>query len=682
MDTAVNQMDGPETRAAPNPDVTGNNGLHADAVAKAGSSDKVANNAEEDLSPTDLKMAAVDTSKSVFLIGTSVTLLVVIVLSMMFVFLDRTRVIPIQEKSTFCCDTEARQVIATLNTSLDPCEDFYQHVCMRAADIESTYVSPMFKVAIYWKEVEMMGPGGTPAGRLISSIRPPLGPGQLMEQTDVSNFTKAILSVLGHVLKSASSTPAMVEFLAELSVVYRVPGVVSLGFSTKEAEVSGTALVLERQTSCFPESGPGPSAQKALRLFNTAFETEVTFEQLVAFGKTVAAIRSKKQTESIRDVKHVETAPFRGISQHQWADVLKRFVFPVHPEVKYLILRPEEGLSEIVDELSKPDNQPASLAYAVICAARRASMDVTDAIFDYRNRLSLCLPNKLQLCALEDIVKAQIVSNANDDALLREMMARVRDAVLRDALLSHIFRGRDREMVTAELWRLKLLLPKETTGAANVPMPERVKSQSLALSVLRARSYIFNIARTKVQRGIPSRDFLSEVRVKRRNDVLYVPTNLYVQLRFLSQEKRFLALPIVGVSMASEMWSFLLESTAWSNDTQANIASFYACFRNSYFGSRDDGGMATDMAHTALGLVSAQNSADKLEWGSLRRIDSTDITQQQLFYYLFVYNHCALVPMEKPGPALNVALRNDPEFVRTFRCEARSGMSQRVACMT
>ncbi|KAL1436212.1 hypothetical protein MTO96_010949 [Rhipicephalus appendiculatus] len=617
MDAADNQMDGHQTNAAPNSDVKAHNTHELAVAAKRSSSEKVLSNDDDELSPTEMKMAAVDASKTVFLIGTSVTLLVVIVLSMMFVFLDRARVVPLQDKSTFCCDTEARQVIATLNTTLDPCEDFYQHVCMRAADIESTYVSPMFKVAIYWKEVQMMGPG--------------------------------------------ASASTVVELLAELSVVYRIPAVVSFGFSTEETEVSGTALVLERHTSCFPEGGPGPSAQKALRVFNEELKTEVTSEQLATFAKKVAS-RSSKQAKSKRVVKHVESTPFQGVSQHQWADILKRFVYPVHPEVKYLTMIPEDGLSQIVDELAKRDNQPASLAYAVICAARTASMDVTDAIFDYQSRVSLCLPNKLHLCALEDIVKAQMVSNPMDDALLREMMTRVRDAVVRDALKSHIFRGGDRELVTAELWRLKLMLPKETTGGFERSCAGR--------------------SQTKVERGIPSRDFLSEVRVKRRNDVLYVPTNLYVQLRFLSQEKNFLALPMVGVSMASEMWSFLLESAIWSNDTQGNIASFYACFRNSYFGSRNDDGLATDMAHAALGLVSAQNSADKLDWQSSHRIDSTEMTQQQLFYYLFAYNQCSLVPIEKPGPALNVALRNDPEFVQTFKCEASSRMSQRVSCMT
>ncbi|KAH6927905.1 hypothetical protein HPB50_009794 [Hyalomma asiaticum] len=673
------QMDGHE--AAPNFDVKANNVHHPHGAAKISSTEKVVSNDEEDLSPTDIRMAAVDASKTVFLIGTSATLLVVIVLSMMFVFLDRARVVAVQGRSSICCDMEARQVIAMLNTTLDPCEDFYQHVCMRATDIQSTYVSPMFKVAIYWKEAEMMGTGGTPAGLLISALRPTAASGKLMEATDVGNFTKAIMSLLGQTLKSATSAAAMVAFLAELSVVYRVPAVVSLGFSTKDPEVSGTVLVLERQTGCFPEGGPGPSAQKALHVFNEAFKTEVTFEQLAAFAKRLSSTGSKKAV-SKRDMQHVESAPFQGVSQHQWAHILNQFVFPVHPEVKYLSMRPGDGLSEIVGELSKQDNQPASLAYTIICAARTASMDVTDAIFDYHNRLSLCLPNKLQLCALEDIVKAQMVSNPVDDALLREMMTRVRDAVVRDAVSSHVFRGRDKELVTAELWRLKLMLPKDSTGASEVPLPDGVKSNSLALNVLRGRSYVFNIAQTKVQRDIPSRDFLSEVKVKRRKDTLYVPTNLYVQLRFFSQEKTFLALPLVGVSMASEMWSFLLESTIWSNDTQGNIASFYACFRNSYFGTRHDGGMATEMAHTALGLVSAQNSADRSEWDSSHRIDSMDLTQQKLFYYLFAYNQCSMVPMEKPGPALNVALRNDPEFVRTFRCEARSRMSQRVSCMT
>ncbi|KAH8021862.1 hypothetical protein HPB51_018711 [Rhipicephalus microplus] len=681
MDAAVNQVDRQETNAAPNSDVKANDTHELAVTAKSRSSEKVLSKDDDELSLTEMKMAAADASKSVFVIGTSVTLLVVIVLSMMFVFLDRARVFPLQERSSFCCEMEARQVIAALNTTLDPCDDFYQHVCMRATDIQSTYVSPMFKVAIYWKEVEMMGPGGTPAGLLISALRPTAAPGELMEETNVTNFTKAILSLFGQALRSQASASTVVEILAELSVVYRIPAIVSFGFSTKEIEVSGTALVLERHTSCFSKGGPGPSAQKALHVFNKQVKTEVTSEQLATFAKKLAS-KSSKQAQLKRIVKHVESSPFQGLSQHQWVDILKRFVYPVHPEVKYLTMLLEDGLSEIVDELAKRDNQPASLAYAVICAARTASMDVTDAIFDYQSRVSLCLPNKLHLCALEDIAKAQMVSNPMDDALFLEMMTRVRDTVVRDALKSHIFRGRDRELVTTELGRLKLMLPKETTGASNAALPNRVQSKNLALTILRGRSYVFNITRSKVERGIPSRDFLSEVKVKRRNDVLYVPTNLYVQLRFLTLEKNFLALPMVGVSMASEMWSFLLESEIWSNDTQGNIASFYACFRNSYFGSGNDDGMATDMAHTALGLVSAQNSADKLGWQSSLRIDSTDMTQQQLFYYLFTYNQCSLVPMEKPGPVLNVALRNDPEFRQTFRCESSSRMSQRVRCMT
>ncbi|KAL3194197.1 hypothetical protein MRX96_016330 [Rhipicephalus microplus] len=649
MDAAVNQVDRQETNAAPNSDVKANDTHELAVTAKSSSSEKVLSKDDDELSLTEMKMAAADASKSVFVIATSVTLLVVIVLSMMFVFLDRARVFPLQERSSFCCEMEARQVIATLNTTLDPCDDFYQHVCMRATDIQSTYVSPMFKVAIYWKEVEMMGPGGTPAGLLISALRPTAAPGELMEETNVTNFTKAILSLFGQALRSEASASTVVEILAELSVVYRIPAIVSFGFSTKEIGVSGTALVLERHTSCFSEGGPGPSAQKALHVFNEQVKTEVTSEQLATFAKKLAS-KSSKQAQLKRIVKHVESSPFQGLSQHQWVDILKRFVYPVHPEVKYLTMLLEDGLSEIVDELAKRDNQPASLAYAVICAARTASMDVTDAIFDYQSRVSLCLPNKLHLCALEDIAKAQMVSNPMDDALFLEMMTRVRDTVVRDALKSHIFRGRDRELVTAELGRLKLMLPKETSGASNVAFPNGVQSKNLALTILRGRSYVFNITQSKVERGIPSRDFLSEVKVKRRNDVLYVPTNLYVQLRFLTLGKE--------LPSPAQWWE------------------------NSYFGSGNDDGMATDMAHTALGLVSAQNSADKLGWQSSLRIDSMDMTQQQLFYYLFTYNQCSLVPMEKPGPVLNVALRNDPEFRQTFRCESSSRMSQRVRCMT
>ncbi|KAK8766507.1 hypothetical protein V5799_006712 [Amblyomma americanum] len=657
------------------------NNIHYSGVTKTSSAEKVSTGGPQDVTPVDPRTTLANSGKAVFLIGGSATLLSVIVLSMLFIFLDRPRVVPIQDQSDFCCDTEARQVMATVNTSLDPCNDFYQHVCAKAADIESIYVSPMFKVAVYWKEVEALGIGGSPAGIFISALRPTLPTGLFIAETDVANFTAAILDTVTHVPKPLASASSIVTFFAELSLVYKVPTVLSFGVPAKESGSPATTLVLDRRTDCFTEVDPGTWIKAGLEVFNAKFKSTVELDDLLAFAEKISSSAVKQPREK-REIRHVYNVPFDGVSQRQWSKVLKEFVFPLYPDVKYLSLSPDHDLSELLDVLSKAVNQPVSLAYAVVCAAEKAAVDVTDAIFDYHSQLSLCLSDKLHICALEDVVKAEAVSNHVDDALLREMMNRVRDAVVRDALSSHIFRDQDRELVSTELWRMRLMLPKESSGAEKVPAPDAQAASNLAYSVLQARFYVFSIERAKIRRGIPSRDFLSDVRVKRQRDVLYVPTNLYVQLRFISRERDFMVLPMAGVSMAAEMWSFLLENKAWSNDTLVNIASFYACFRNSYFGIREDDGTATNMAHTALGLVSAQNSADRLEWDSPHKIDSVYLTLQQLFYYLFVYNQCSLVPMEKPGPTLNVALRNDAEFGRSFRCEARSSMSQRVTCMT
>lgn len=667
--------------AAPSDGCSGNNIAVPPTAAKPPCFDGVAKTPEHCVvSNGDVKTIAVENGKSLFFIGGLATLLSIIVLAMLYVFVDRPRGQAISNQGEFCCEAEARQLIAVINASVDACDDFYQHVCMRAADIESTYVSPMFKVAIYWKEVEIMGSGGTPAGLLISALSPVLPPAELMQETDVANFTRAIVEAAHHLPAAVTKAPALVAFFAEMSLVYRMPAPVSFSFSAKESGAPATTLGLARRTDCFSEAESHDWVESGLGVLNAALKINVTVDQLLAFAKRLTFPRVMMSATKYT-VKHVDSVPFEGVSPREWEDILKQYVFPLQPAVKTLSFRKEHNLSELVTQLSDAANQPVSVAYAVLCTARKASIEVTNALFDYNNRFSLCVPNRLHLCALEDVVRAHMVSNRVEDAYLRDLLVRMRGNVIRDAVASNLFAGNDRDSVASQLDRVKLMLPKETTGVENVPAPDALTAGNLASTVLKARSYVFNITRAQVASNIPSRDFLSEARLKRRRDILYVTTNLYVQLKFLSRDKGFLVLPIVGVDMAAELWAFLLENTAWSNETLAKIASFYACFRDSYFGGRDDAGMATDMAHMALGLRSTKDVLERVDWRSPHEVDGMRFTQQQMLYYLLVYNQCALIPTQKPGEALNIALRNEPDFARAFECREESQMSQRVACM-
>ncbi|KAH9381829.1 hypothetical protein HPB48_016344 [Haemaphysalis longicornis] len=667
---------------APSHCCSGNNNAALPTASKVSPVEVSTKKSHCDVSDGDVKAISVKAGKSALFIGGLATLLTIIVLALLFVFVNRPRAHAITEKGEFCCETEARQVMAVINASVDTCDDFYEHVCMRAADIESTYVSPMFKVAIYWKEVEMMGSGGTPAGRLISALSPVLSPAELLKETDVANFTAAIVEAAEHFPGAATKASALVAFFAEMSLVFKVPTLVSFSFSAKESGAPATTLRLARRTDCFYEAESNAWVESGLEVLNAALKTNVTAGQLVAYAKKVAVtFPNVKMSTSKHTVKHVNSVPFKGVSPHEWQDILKQYVFALEPEVKTLSFKEEHNLSELVEQLSDTGNQPVSVAYAVLCTARKASIEVTNALFDYHNRFSLCVPDRLHLCTLEDVMRAHMVSSRVDDAYLRDMLPRVRERVIRDAVASNLFMGKDRDSLISQLEKVKLMLPKEATGVEDVPDPSAMAKEDLAPTVLKARAYLFNITRAKVAKNIPSRDFLSDARLKRRGSTLYVPTNLYVQLKFLSRDKGFLVLPLVGVDMAAELWAFILESRAWSNETSAKIASFYACFKNSYFGSLDDATTATDMAHVALGLKSAQDVLERVDWRTPHKVDGTDFTQEQMLYYLLVYNQCSLIPAQKPGKALNIALRNDPEFARAFQCPAESQMSQRVSCI-
>ncbi|KAH6929678.1 hypothetical protein HPB50_004736 [Hyalomma asiaticum] len=189
-----------------------------------------------------------------------------------------------ENASSFCCPDEARAVLRVLNASVDPCEDFYGHVCSLADGGAKARLSPTIRVAVIRRRLELaaVGAGSTAAGRILASIKRHFLEKEESSQQDIADFAAAILGT--GLVKERMNSSRMVRFFAQLSFRYGLPGVFS--FSVSKA---GTSLSIERNDHCFLDDD-NSFVEPAVYTVSGALRVPVTVDQIVRLEKDMPAL--------------------------------------------------------------------------------------------------------------------------------------------------------------------------------------------------------------------------------------------------------------------------------------------------------------------------------------------------------------------------------------------------------
>ncbi|KAK8767639.1 hypothetical protein V5799_005580 [Amblyomma americanum] len=572
-------------------------------------------------------------------------------------------------RDPFCCPDEALMVLRAINPSVDPCEDFYGHVCSRANESDYGHVSPLLRVAMVWSFMEMagIGQGSSAAGHLLTILRQGLWERDHASGKDVAEYATAIVQ--------ASAPPRkmngyeMVHFLAQLNFKYGVPVVVS--FSVLEQD---TVLNIKATDDCFSNSAYEDILPPVLDAVNSALNTAVSAKQLLRLKDDISAMlhasHSRNQAHS------VETSPFTVLSQREWADILNDLVLPVHPNVTSVATRQPEAINHFVGILANETLQPVAEAYIFVCAALKTRDTLEEASATHGIMPASTSCHTLNVCELEHAFKAEAVNSRHLVDYVRALFMQIKDIVTRDATGNLIFYGITRQEITEKLSRLKLVLP-EQIAVLDIAVP--AVSDSFATNLLAARSYAFDVRKAKIARGIPDEDSFFLPVVVRHSNTIFLPTNLLALLAQNHRRNIALDLPVAVVDMAAQCWSFLLESS-WSVESRSNIESRLKCIEQTQL----NGSYTTDSLQTAaaaLGLVSAVDAMMPLQWNVLNCVNNTEISLARLVFLLWAYNNCAALPGVVTHFDVNLALRRSVVFRTVFGCSQHSPMAHRVCCL-
>ncbi|KAL1477302.1 hypothetical protein MTO96_035842 [Rhipicephalus appendiculatus] len=374
----------------------------------------------------------------------------------------------------------------------------------------------------------------------------------------------------------------MVRLLAELGLRYGLPSVISF-----EVSEDGDILIVKINDGCLSQHLNPDMLNLALEAFNNVVKTTVDLHQFQIAEDTVVALSRSNGT--IIFSQHITYSPFDNIKYDDWNKIINDLVLPVHPNANYVQTYQDEKLNTLLSNFTHGPHQPATIAYVAICSALK-TRDLFEEAALRPGAQSLSTCQVLDICEIEQAYMAQVLSGHHMNEYVTALFKKMRDNVVQHASAS--LRKVSQEAVAAKLQRLRVVLPEEIV-VSDIPVP--AVSGTVADNFIAARSYVFEVRKAKVARKIPSVDDLFLPDMVRNGDVAYIPTNLYAILQQHAQRTVAMDVPVLGVDMAYQLWSFLFEQT-WSPETRCSLEAYKSCFNAS--------GIADYMktAATALGV--------------------------------------------------------------------------------
>ncbi|CAN7988388.1 unnamed protein product, partial [Ixodes hexagonus] len=575
----------------------------------------------------------------------------------------------------FCCVEEASEVVQRLNTSLDPCTNFHDFVCMRrAADMNSADISPLFRISVDRTNLQFKArSSNSPSGRAFSDLTCSCRRQNWRFEVALANFTSAIMSASR--VTARMSAADIVRFLALMSFRYRLPGLVTFRPTLNGNDSMTTTLEVKRwnwipselNISCFE------CVKSMTTTFNTLLKVDLEARALMDLHSKFPPHEDTAYNTANRSLSD---SPFISVSPSDWAGVLREFVRPIYPDAKYIVQETGTNVNDLIVHLARPANQPLTVAYLVIQTVMAVYQEFADFnVFRNPPRKADCSPLVLRVYELQESFEAQLVATPDRDDHVREIFDIIRRQVASDALSSFTFSEEDHLRIKEALDSIEVLFPRD---AAIAYKPPPIITFNFPADLLTARSFVFEVQQEKARKGTDNLKLRSYIPdVFRRGNVIFIPASMYFMLNFERDHKLFTNLAVVGVRLARELWSFLLDIQTWTNETMRKMRSFQLCFNSPDFSKTGANTTRRSAQSMATAVSSILKVVDKSEWLRVQNVSNTvHMSRGQLFYLLMADSLCGdIISRSCEEEDVNVAIKNTPDFSEVFGCAPDAAMN-------
>ncbi|KAH6931604.1 hypothetical protein HPB50_025672 [Hyalomma asiaticum] len=618
-----------------------------------------------------------NTNRHSFFVGSALavaSLVLVIAVTVMSVYLGprqrRTRKPSVEGGSLFCCPKEVEKMARYVNTSLDPCNDFFLYVCSNAVTHGST------EDAVRHSELESaaitgMMPKNVPirqAGHFLRAYYKTCVETILNRQLFAVAIASAFLRHEADLLRQVDSRNAMV-FIMVSALKYDLSSCIATRF-----EIGGT-LQLEIDAICYLHEGFEDYLTATVEAMKENVDLLATNDKALQFA-TVLCDRFLEvaPSEKTFDPEKKENTLIQQVWNIDDIEAgLNRLGFKLQ-DVKVIRIVGIEHIRALYQFFSQDGDSNTKAAYLLWHT-------VVSGLFQFHTKGSEYSPQIFSICAnsifqmeeLWNLFQAEILTSHDKDMMATQVFDAIRDALKEQLITGALIEAEEHDKALAFFGNLTLATPLSASNAFTA-VPEA--TEDFAENIFRGRAYDLTVKIERLSRMKVTSVFNYRGVIVFNDRHLLLSPFWYNSIFPAMTKFRFLNMASLGRMIAELLWLLALERVPWDEKTVSNIHNFSACFEDVYTKDWND-----YVFFSALGLSTVVKVLNSPDWHTVKPAWSLwRLSHAQFFYTVASYERCLTVSSPNDKLIVNVPLTYVEDFGAAFKCTASSPMMSPRHC--
>ncbi|KAK8769346.1 hypothetical protein V5799_014190 [Amblyomma americanum] len=579
----------------------------------------------------------------------------------------------------FCCPDDAEDVARFVNATINPCRNFFAHVC-----------TDVIKHGL-WRQLErreqlakIMVTGFLPkalqkveaAGFIIAYYQSCL---KAIPNRDIFLYSIATKLAANHrdLLRRPNTTNALI-YAAAASVKYKLPSILDFFYYPLIPRI-----FMKAKDRCRNDTFSWHLASFCLKALKDEFDAEITLQELSGMH---AKICRKFATLSYVETQYSAAQESGAFNRDVWdlkdlRAALAAIGFSAGKELEINIA----GGSKIrvLHDLFSTDEYGGT---DVVKAAYLLWLSVASSAEQFYASYDGSWPQVFQVCndSLEtiseiwDLFTAEILTTSQKDEQAIVTFAAVKKAVFWDCRRSWLFEGEDAARLESHFKEFALLTP---TASSTMPVALPKPTPDFAENLLRGRAFNFEAFRARLWGLQDAQVFDTGIIRVVGGRYFLLPAFFYDAIRPSSPASQLANMAALGWLVAESMWSVVLYGIVWNAKTDANLQKLRACFVRTYLSSDRNPQLTNATVAASLALTSLLSAFHRPDWNTTRTLFSTlKMSHGQLFYTLAAYLRCPTVEYPELVGYVNVPLMYVNDFANVFDCQLESPMTKPELC--
>ncbi|KAH7973887.1 hypothetical protein HPB49_006412 [Dermacentor silvarum] len=580
----------------------------------------------------------------------------------------------------FCCPREAHEVSRYVNSTINPCKDFFAYVCSNVIS-DKLSASDDHDFQIIYSLItgtEKDGVNKGHAGRFLTSYFTSCVEAVPRPKSFLYSLANALLQHEFKHLRHLDTGGVLAYFLAS-SVKYRMPSAVQVSFSPNRQLVS---LTINMICNVRNDSTAVRATVDALKKHS---DITLKGQDVTNFGvklcRKFMAYGRRKRTYAMPSESHL-------FNQEVWqVKDLEDGLGPYGYRLQNSMFVKVDGFdqirhlhSEFAAQDDGSETAATKIAYLVwhsVVHGSRIFYDVYDGSHPgaFRN----CLDSLNYIWEAWDTFAAEMLTDRSTDAEAQAVFTAVKRTVHADCNSSMLFDVEDSEQLRTFLENLVLVTPTDASQLSSVTVPNG--TDDIGENLLRGRVYSYEAAAAR-KLGQDSTNVVEYGLVQFRGDMhLLLPLSAYVHIGLGTSSHDLPDLALLGRMFADSLWYKMLGHMTWNAKTRSNIHNLIACLEKE--DRMSSKGVPPDqLAVKVLGLLSTLNTLKKTADWDVPKVTETlwRMSEAQLFFILSTYKRCPTSWSSDDAHLVNAPLLYVDDFAKAFRCPTKVPAAQIRQC--